>query len=97
MFFTNVFSYSSRRRLAEHAYQKTRQELFARRHQLAPIFARHGITFDVHALRDPSRELVRGLKKPRPPRGGMAIARELTHTLDDLERFIRHEETALAP
>jgi predicted acylesterase/phospholipase RssA len=97
MFFNNVFSYSSRRRLAEHAYQKTRQELFARRHQLAPVLARHGITFDVHALRDPSRELVRGLRKPRPPRGGMAIARELVHTLDDLERYIRHEEAVLVP
>ena len=27
MFFTNIFSYSSRRRLCEHAYQKTREEL----------------------------------------------------------------------
>ena len=96
MFFTNVFSYASRRRLAEHAYQKTRQELFERRHQLAPVLARHGITFDLDALRDPARELVRGVKKPRPPRGAMAIARRLAHTLDDLERYLRHEESALA-
>ena len=34
MFFTNIFSYASRRRLAEHAYQKTRKELFERRHEL---------------------------------------------------------------
>ena len=33
MFFTNLFSYSSRRRLCEHAYQKTREELWKRRHE----------------------------------------------------------------
>lgn len=90
MFFANVFSYASRRRLAEHAYQKTRQELFERRHQLAPVFARHGISLDLDALRDPSRELVRGVKKPRRPHGAMAIAATLAHTLDDLERYLRH-------
>jgi NTE family protein len=43
MFFTNMFSYASRRRLCEHAYQKTRIELYRRRHELGPILARHGI------------------------------------------------------
>ncbi len=42
MFFTNIFSYASRRRLAEHAYQKTPQELRRRREELAPILARRG-------------------------------------------------------
>jgi len=60
MFFTNMFSYASRRRLAEHAYQKTRKELFARRHALAPILARHGVGLRLDALTDPDRHLVRG-------------------------------------
>ena len=47
MFFTNLFSYSSRRRLCEHAYQKTREELWKRRHELAPKLEQHGIAPDV--------------------------------------------------
>ena len=96
MFFTNIFSYSSRRRLAEHAYQKTRQELFQRRHELGPILARHGITLDLTAARDPDRELVRGVKKAARPHGAMAIAAWLTDTLDDLERFIAHRRAQVA-
>jgi hypothetical protein len=43
MFFTNVFSYRGRSRLCEHAYQRTRKDLYQRRHELRPIFERHGI------------------------------------------------------
>lgn len=58
MFFTNVFSYRSRRRLCEHAYQRTRTDLFRRRHELAPIFERHGFHLNVPVLRDHSRSLL---------------------------------------
>ena len=94
MFFTNMFSYSSRRRLAEHAYQKTRQELFARRHALAPVLARHGLGLRLDALTDPDRHLVRGLRRRRMLGGGLDAAARLRSTLDDLERWLAH---ALAP
>lgn len=58
MFFTNVFSYSSRSRLCEHAYQNTRSDLFRRRHILGPILARHGIHLNVPILCDKSRSLL---------------------------------------
>jgi NTE family protein len=93
MFFTNLFSYSSRRRLCEHAYQKTREELWKRRHDLAPVFARHGIEIRTDVLRDDSMTLVKSLRKSR----GMwretattTATRALSHTLDDLERWLRH-------
>jgi hypothetical protein len=90
VFFTNIFSYSSRRRLGEHAYQKTRKELFERRHELAPIFERHGIRLKLDVVTDPTRHLVRGSKLQPQPRGPMAVKRQLEHTLGDLERWVKH-------
>ncbi len=43
MFFTNIFSFSSRRAVCEHAYEATRRLLLARYDELAPVFARHGM------------------------------------------------------
>lgn len=91
MFFTNLFSYSSRRRLCEHAYQKTRRELWERRHELGPKLARHGIEIDAACLRDEKMTLVRSLRRTRELRletVSSVTARELTHTLDDLERWL---------
>jgi len=88
MFFTNMFSYSSRRRLAEHAYQKTRQELFARRHALEPVLARHGICIRLDALTDPDRHLVRGMRRRRLLVGCTEATSRLAATLDDLERWL---------
>ena len=91
MFFTNLFSYSGRHRLCEHAYQKMRRELWERRHELAPRLARHGIVIDVAALRDEKRTLVRSLRRSRQYRIDSAArqtARALSHTLDDLQRWL---------
>jgi predicted acylesterase/phospholipase RssA len=90
VFFTNIFSYASRRRLGEHAYQKTRKELFERRHELAPILARHGIRLKLDVVTDPARHLVRGTRMHPPPRGPMAVKRQLEHTLGDLDRWLKH-------
>ena len=85
MFFTNIFSYASRRRLAEHAYQKTREELGKRREELEPILGRHGIQLDLDAMTQPGRRLV----DPRRRRGAAASTERLSSTLDDLERWLR--------
>lgn len=92
MFFTNLFSYSSRRRLCEHAYQKTREELWKRRHELAPVLERHGIEIRTDVLRDTSMTLVKSLRRSRGiwrETATTAATRALTHTLDDLERWLR--------
>jgi hypothetical protein len=88
MFFTNMFSYASRRRLAEHAYQKTRKELFARRHALAPVLARHGVGIRVDVLTDPERHLVRGMQRRRPLIAATETTARLAESLDDLERWL---------
>jgi NTE family protein len=88
MFFTNLFSYASRKRLAEHAYQKTRKELFERRHELTPVLARHGISIRLDAVTDLERHLVRGARRRKPLLAATAAARRLADTLDDLERWL---------
>jgi predicted acylesterase/phospholipase RssA len=89
MFFTNVFSYASRRRLSEHAYQKTRAELWRRRDELGPILARHGMRLRLDVLRDTERRL---LKSAMPARrqASLAVAatRRLQLCLDELDHWL---------
>ena len=85
MFFTNVFSYSSRRRLCEHAYQRTRTDLYRRRHELAPVFERHGIRLDVSVLKDHRRSLLSHKRRPNLA----ATSSALDSSLQDLERWLQ--------
>lgn len=93
MFFTNLFSYSSRRRLCEHAYQKTREELWKRRHELTPLLEPHGVKIRTDVLKDEHMTLVKSLRRSRGiwrETATTAATRLLTHTLDDLERWLRY-------
>lgn len=85
MFFTNMFSYSSRRRLSEHAYQKTRAELLRRYDELRPVLERHGVSIRLDVLRDPTRRLLGVSRRRRPASQAMDATRELASTLADLE------------
>jgi predicted acylesterase/phospholipase RssA len=93
MFFTNMFSYSSRRRLCEHAYQKTRVELYRRRHELGPILARHGIRIRLDLLKE-KRSLihhdVRGHAEPEDTL--QAASHRLGDALDELERWLKRKQ-----
>jgi predicted acylesterase/phospholipase RssA len=85
MFFTNVFSYRGRRRLCEHAYQRTRRDLYRRRHELQPVLERHGIRLNLGVLKDHSRSLLS--HKRRPDLASSASA--LDASLRDLETWLR--------
>lgn len=91
IFFSNLFSYSNRRRLAEHAYQKTRADLWRRRHELGPLLQRHGVQIRTDVLCDSSLTLIATRERNRGTgreRWGAAATRSLAHTLDDLERWM---------
>lgn len=85
MFLANTFSYSQRRALAEHAYQKTRQMLRSRRSELSAKLAPHGVRINDEVLDDRKRTLLRR-RVPRT-RGAWALKR-LESTLYDLERAL---------
>ena len=89
MFFTNPFSYTMRQRVAEHAYRATLDDLSVRYDEVAPIFARHGITLRRDIVDDPERSLMEGLG--RRPRRTDVTAR-LRHALDDLDRAIQAQK-----
>ena len=84
LFFSNLFSYSNRRRLAEHAYQHTREQLLARADVLAEEFAHYGVKLNMHALRDPHRKLLPTARHVSRGETGAIVSR-LTHALDELE------------
>ncbi len=94
MFFTNVFSFSGRHWVCEHAYQTTRQDLLARREELEPILARHGIRMRIDLLQDRSRRYYTGLRDPQPRAliarraSGSRPVRELHAALDRLQEIL---------
>ena len=92
IFFTNLFSYSSRKRVCEHAYQRTRQDLLKRRHELEPILAKYGVSLNLDVLRNQTRTLnQRLLKQSRQGRRDervQAATHELTDALAGLEQFV---------
>lgn len=96
MFFANIFSYSQRKRLCATAFATTRYNLRVRAPMLGPMLARHGIAIREDRLADSTRDVRAALVDPRPirsdPRAKRSVrttARELSHTLDQLERWMR--------
>jgi NTE family protein len=95
MFFTNVFSYSSRQRVCEHAYRATLADLRARREKLAPVLARHGLRLRDEVLDDQELSLVGGLD-PRSRRHADTTAR-LKRALDDVDALVKSRRRRRAP
>ena len=86
MFFTNIFSYSNRRRMCERAYQSTRMMLWERREEIAPRLARHGLRLKESVLADTSLTLV---KKPTSSKPDRLSVTYLSDILDDLDRYLK--------
>ncbi|WP_449287536.1 patatin-like phospholipase family protein [Marinobacter sp. PE14] len=57
LFFSNVFSFQSRRMVCEHAYQMTRRDLLSRADQLEPKLAKYGIKLRRDRLEDEQRTI----------------------------------------
>lgn len=87
LFLANTFGYGQRRRLAEHAYQRTRADLRSRRGVLGATLARHGLKLDDAALDDSHRALLRH-RRPAPGTRAAQALRRLDEVLDDLQRSL---------
>lgn len=87
MFFTNIFSFSNRKVVCEHAYDQTRQDLLARREVIEPVLARHGARLRVDVLEDEERDLWSSVglaaDATRAP-----VTERLDRTLSDLETLL---------
>lgn len=95
MFFTNIFGLAERRDVCEHAYQATRKDLLERYDELAPVFARHGVTLRKDVLLEP-RNLWEQVALPKKslPVSGHATVRQLDDVLSRLERLVGGMEPA---
>ena len=86
LFFKNVFRYADRKRLAEHAYQRTRRDLYFYADQLEPLLARHDIRLRRDLLADRSRTFAAAVQ---------ARARRAKPTTGELHRALDRLETTL--
>jgi predicted acylesterase/phospholipase RssA len=86
MFFTNVFSFASRRHLCEHAYRTTMADLRRNREHFGKVLARHGLGLRAEILDDEDRTVWDGLIGTRPP--DSTILSRLNRTLNELERTV---------
>lgn len=86
LFFSNAFSFGSRRRICQLGYRNTLDDLAARREELRPLFAAHGITLRDEILDDPDRTVLTALDE-KPPRSTETTAR-LRRALDDTEHLL---------
>ena len=84
MFFTNVFSYTNRANVCQHAYQTTRRDLRLRREELEPVFEKHGLRLRHGLLEDADRHFTAALEA----RGDVG--------LDDFGAYQNHSTNALA-
>ncbi len=89
MFFSNIFSYSNRKSVCEHAYRSTRSKLLRNHRRLEPILARHGITLRTDILEDQDRDLWESVRLHEPRRPSTSHVKErLDKALARIEDFI---------
>lgn len=89
VFFSNVFSFSNRKEVCEHAYLSTRRKLWRNRRRLAPLLAEHGITLRTDLLEDPNRDLWQSVRlNERRRKSTSHLKDRLDKALTRVEEFI---------
>ncbi len=103
MFFTNIFSFASRKELCEYAYRATLRDLRRRYDEWAPVFARHGIRLRRDVVTDPRRDLWEGVglvggSRRDAVHGRLAATDALERALARLEQYVAEQDAhALRP
>ncbi|MBS0193203.1 MAG: patatin-like phospholipase family protein [Proteobacteria bacterium] len=91
-FFTNVFAFSSRSAICQHAYRVTLDDLARRRTELTPILHRHGLRLRPEVIDDPHRSLLDGMQAH--PHGTDTTER-LRRALDDVDALLHRRGQVL--
>lgn len=91
IFFTNIFRYSDRKALCEHAYQATRRDLLARRAKLEPLLDKRGMALNLDILGDGERSLEASISRDHFSHAH--VARDLAATLDRLDAMIEAKQS----
>ena len=85
MFFTNIFSYSSRKRVCENAFRSTLADLRRRRDVLGPMLQRHGLRLRDEVIDHPDRSIAFGMDKPRRR---SEVTAQLHRALEDIGELV---------
>ncbi len=88
MFFTNIFGFAERRKVAEHAYNSTRRYLLQNADRLEPVFARHGIRLRREVLAQ-ERHLWTGVGIEEKSSSRNTTVRQLDDVLSRLEKLVQ--------
>ncbi len=91
LFFTNLFSFSSRHRVCQLAYRNTLADLRKRAAVLRPMLAAHGIRYNDDIVNDRHRSILDGLDVI--PRMTETTAR-LRRALDDVDQLVSRQRAA---
>jgi predicted acylesterase/phospholipase RssA len=86
MFFANVFRYSDRRKLVDHAYQRVRADLRRHADTIDEVMERHGLRLRRDVLRDRHRSFHASIEQQR--RANARVFRDLERTLRRLQRLV---------
>lgn len=93
MFFTNVFSFSARKTVIEHAYRSTLEQLRDRAGEVGPVLERHGIRLRTSVLARPTFDLWESVglrsKSGRMRFPSTVPTRDLRDALSDLDELIQ--------
>ncbi len=79
-FFSNIFSFSSRRSVCEHAYDATRRSLLARHEVIEAILARHGLRLNLDFLHDETSNVWDSVGLPEFATSGSGVAEPMNGT-----------------
>lgn len=83
MFFTNIFSFSSRLEVCEYAYQSTRKSILSRLESIEPVLKKCGLSINHEALKNPKRTLYEHVEE-----NGYSSAQQLSSTLKELDLLL---------
>jgi len=86
LFYTNIFSFSARRRISQLAYRNTLDDLRRRRDVLEPMLARHGIRLREEVIADRPRSILAHLP---PATRATETTALLGRALDEIEHRLR--------
>jgi predicted acylesterase/phospholipase RssA len=88
MFFSNIFSFSNRRNVCEHAYASTLRHLLSRADELDEKLGRRGMRLRRDVLTDRRRSLFRDLRGAYDREPSTSVADDIRGTLERLEQVI---------
>lgn len=91
MFFSNIFSFSSRRSVCDRAYRATLADLRRRRRSLEPLLARHGVRLCAEVLDGPQRSVWESVGLSPGRSGRPPVVADLEAALDLLESALQDQ------